>query len=645
MFSNLKELLIGRALPTSALKHEKFPILFGLAILASDAISSVAYATEEILLVLIPVIGTAAFGKVLGISAAIIGLLAILVFSYRQTIDAYPNGGGAYTVAKENIGKTAGLIAGASLSVGYILTVAVSMAAATAAITSAFPALATHKISIALGLIFLLTVVNLRGVKESAKVFSIPTYIFVFSMFALIIVGLIKYKLYGVPVISNTYIPTQVTDITGLAAIVLLLKAFAAGCSALTGVEAVSNSVPNFKDPSTKNAKIVLILLALLVLIIFGGISILATIYKIAPIPNGPTVLSQISASVFSGNFAFMYYIIQFSTALILIMASNTAYSGFPMLMSVIAQDGYAPRQLSLRGDRLSYSNGIVILAVISAILIIIFRGDTHLLLPLYAVGVFLSFVFSQSGMTLRWLRIKENGWKHKALINGLGAIVTIAAVLIVGTIRFTSGAWIVIVLIPIFVKIMNEIKKHYNAVADELRITPEKLKEIEVKPTYDHKIVVPIASINKAVIKTLRYAMSLTPDVTAVHIAVDVDAARKWKDRWDEWNPGIPLVVLESPYREVIDPFVEYIDSLIDESDLDDKITVLIPQFVTLSKWGNYFLHNQTSFFVRESLLARHKNVIVSNCPYYIDSDNKYHTEQIVLMPKDKEVSEEIES
>ncbi len=619
MFDDIKKVLIGKPLPTKALKHERFPMLFGLAILASDAISSVAYATEEILIVLIPAIGMLAFERVIGVSAAIIGLLALLVFSYRQTIDAYPNGGGAYTVAKENIGTTAGLVAGSSLAVGYILTVAVSMAAATAAITSAFPILSEHKVSIALALIFIIMVINLRGVKESAKAFSIPTYIFVFSMFTLITVGLVKYKLYGAPTVVDTYIPSQTLDITGFALVLLFLRAFAAGCSALTGVEAVSNSVPNFKNPTTKNAKIVLILLALLVLIIFGGISILATIYKTAPIPEGATVLSQITALVFSGNFKFMYYVIQFATALILIMASNTAYNGFPMLMSVIAQDGYAPRQLNIRGDRLSFSNGIIILSAISAILIIIFKGDTHLLLPLYAVGVFLSFAFSQSGMTLKWLRTKEKGWRHKALINGLGAIVTIVATLIVGAIRFTSGAWIVIILIPIFVKLMIEVKKHYNMVADQLRIDTEELKQIKLHPHYNHRIIVPIASINRASIETLKYARSLTPNVTAFHISVDEAVTKRWVERWREWDPGVSLVIKKSPYREVIDPFIDYIESLIEEMQVNDKITILIPQFISLNKIENSILHNNTSFFIREALLTRHKNVVVSNFPYYI--------------------------
>lgn len=618
MYSNLKQFFIGKPLATSELKNERFPTLFGLAILSSDPISSVAYATEEILWVLIPAIGFAAYGFSLKISFAIITLLAILVFSYRQTIKAYPNGGGAYTVAKENLGLNTGLIAGAALSVDYILTSAVSTAAGTAAITSAFPSLSTHKIAIALALILIVTIINLRGVKDSAKTFSLPTYIFIFSMLTLIITGLVKYKLYGV-VITN--IEDNTLPMLGTATLFLLIRAFSSGCTALTGLEAISNSVPNFKEPSTKNAVTAMSLLALIVFVIFGGVAVLATIYHAVPKEQGPTVISQIAESVFGKNI--MYYILQLATALILIMASNTAYNGFPMLMSVIAQDGYAPRQLTSRGDRLSYSYGIIILAIISSVLIIIFRGDTHLLLPLYAVGVFLSFTLSQAGMTLKWIREKENGWRHKALINGFGALVTTIAVIIIGATKFAHGAWVVMILIPLFVILMKKVKRHYNNVADDLRISIEDLKQISAVPEYSNQVVVPFASINKAVVETIRYGKTLSYDITALHIAVDEESAKKWLDRWNEWNPGVPLVVKHSPYREIIEPFMEFIDELIGKKRPEDKITVLIPQFIAVNKWENYFLHNQTSFFIREALLLRHKDVIVSNYPYYIDDDD----------------------
>ena len=611
---NLKRFLIGKPLETSEIKHAKFSIFFGLAILASDAISSVAYATEEILWVLIPVIGFSSYENLWPISAAIVLLLMLLIFSYRQTINTYPGGGGAYIVAKENIGVTAGLIAGASLSVDYILTVAVSTSAGTAALTSAFPALAVHTVAICLALIAIITIVNLRGIKESAAIFSIPTYIFVFCMIALIVVGLAKYSLYGAPVTS---VSAKTLPATGPITIFLLLRAFSSGCTALTGVEAVSNSVPNFKDPSTKNANLVLILLGLLVLIIFGGITALATIYHAVPQTNGPTVVSQITSSIF-GQGA-IYYIIQFATALILVMASNTAFNGFPMLMSVISSDGYAPRQLALRGNRLSYSNGIIILAIISSILIVLFRGDTHLLIPLYAIGVFLSFTLSQFGMTMRWIRNKDKGWIHKTFINGFGALVTAITLIIIGMTKFIHGAWIVVVLIPIIVKIMMIIKKHYDIVANDLRISVDELKQIDINPKYNNKIIVPIASVNRAVIETLKYAQNLSKDVVALHIAVDEDSSTKWVLRWNEWGPNIPLVVRYSPYREIVEPLTTYIDELLKKKTPNDKITIMIPEFIAVKDWENYFLHNQTSFFIRQGLLLKHKEVIVCNYPYYI--------------------------
>ena len=617
MFSILKQFFIGKPLETSEIKHAKFPVLFGLAILASDAISSVAYATEEILWVLIPAIGLGSYKYLLGISVAIILLLMLLVFSYRQTINTYPNGGGAYMVAKENISVTAGLVAGASLAVDYVLTVAVSTSAGTAALTSAFPALSVHKVSICLALISIITIVNLRGVKESAAIFSIPTYIFVFSMIALIATGLVKYSLYGAPA---THVSKEIINTTGPVTIFLILRAFSSGCTALSGVEAVSNSVPNFKSPSSKNANIVLALLALIVLIIFGGITLLATIYHVVPQANGPTVISQITSSVFGTGTA--YYIIQFATALILVMASNTAFNGFPMLMSVISCDGYAPRQLMLRGTRLSYSNGIIILAVISTILIILFRGDTHLLIPLYAVGVFLSFTLSQLGMTFRWIRNKDKGWIYKALVNGLGTLVTAITLVIIVSTKFIHGAWIVVILIPIIVKLMLSIKKHYDSVANDLRISIDELKQIDINPQYNNKIIVPIASINRAVIETLKYAQNLSKDVVALHIAVDEDSAKKWISRWNDWNPDIPLVVRFSPYREVVEPLRGYIDELLEVKNPNDKITIMIPQFIAVKDWENYFLHNQTSFFIKQGLLLKHKEVVVCNYPYYVDKN-----------------------
>lgn len=614
MLDRFKKFIIGKKLASSQIKHEKFTILFGLAILASDAVSSVAYAVEEILLVLIPILGVSAYAVLLGIAGAIITLLALLVLSYRQTIREYPNGGGAYIVASDNLGIIPGLFAGASLSLDYILTVSVSTAAGTDAITSAFPSLYPFKIAISLGFILLVTIINLRGLKESSRIFSIPTYLFVFSTLSLIVMGLIKYKLYGAPTIpTDSLIPA-----TGPITLFLLLKAFSAGCTALTGIEAVSNSVPNFKEPTTKNANIVLGLLAVLALCIFGGISILATVYHAMPLEGGPTVISQIASIVFENGI--MFYLFQFSTALILFMASNTAFNGFPMIMSIMAKDGYAPRQLMLRGHRLSYSNGIIILAIISSILIVIFGGSTHLLVPLYAVGVFISFTLSQSGMFIRWMKKRGSGWFYKAIINGMGAILSALTVLILGATKFLHGAWIVIILVPLMVKLMLNIKKHYDSVSKDLKIDLDELKDTDLIKNYTHHAIIPISDLNKSAVETLQYAKSLFQKVTVIHIAIDEEeeALKQIKKRWNDWNPGIQLIVKYSPYREIVNPLIDYVQNLLRHKNENEIITILMPQFITFSMWENYLLHNQTSLFLRQALLSR--EVIVSNYPYYVD-------------------------
>lgn len=396
MFSKLRELLIGKTLKTEELEGEKLNVLWGLPILSSDAVSSVAYAGEEILIVLIGVIGFMAYKYMFYAALCIVLLLLILVFSYMQTIDSYPCGGGSYIVAKDNLGITSGLTAGAALTIGYVLTVAVSISAGTAAITSAMPSLFPHKVAIALILLLIITIGNLRGVKESSKLFGVPTYIFILSCVVLIVTGIVKHYIFGYSPAPLFPMPKQIGDIT----LFLFLRAFASGCSGLTGVEAVSNGIPNFKAPSQKNAKAVLALLGLLVFFIFLGLSFLATIYHAVPVEH-MTVLAQITQQVFGKSI--MFYVIQITTAIILIMAANTSYAGLPLLLSLMGKDGYVPRQFSQRGKRLSFSNGIIVLAVASAILIIVFKGDTHALLPLYAVGVFLSFTLSQVGMFLKW--------------------------------------------------------------------------------------------------------------------------------------------------------------------------------------------------------------------------------------------------
>lgn len=606
--------ITGDPLSNEQTSHEKYNVPFGLAVMASDAISSVAYAAEEILMFLIPVIGLMSYIWLGWISLMIIGLLFILTISYIQIIRAYPQGGGAYVVAKENIGVKPGLVAASSLLVDYILTVAVSSSAGIAAIVSAFPSLASHKIFLVISIIIILTILNLRGVSESSKIFSIPTYMFLFGMLFMIGYGLIKYFLYGAPPAS--VVNTQL-KVSGEISIYLILRAFSNGCSALTGIEAVSNSVPNFKEPSQKSAKEVMILLSILIFFIFGGTSLLARFYHAVPAANA-TVLSQIAVGVF-GN-TFMYYFIQFTTAVILFMACNTAFTGFPMLMYVVGKDGYAPRQFTARGKRLSFSTGIVFLSFVAGILVLAFNADVHNLIPLYSVGVFLSFTLSQSGMVIHWKNSNEVGWKKRAVINGFGAIIAAITTIILIYEKFDEGAWIVIILIPMLTLAMTAIKKHYNRVAVNLRITGEELSDIHLDKPFVHVMIVPIASLNKAAINALHYARSLTPNVIALNISSDKEAIEKLKSKWKLLNTDILLVAKYSPYRAVVTPLIDCIGKIADAAGENEKISVILPEF-KIDEWWGEALHNHTGFFIRETLL-KNKNVIISTYPYRMNKE-----------------------
>lgn len=613
MFEQIARRILGARLATSQLSHEKLSVFWGLPILASDAISSVAYAVDEILWALVPVIGLFSYNWIPEIAGAIIILLLVLIISYRQIVDAYPGGGGAYIVAKENLHPIYGLIVGASLSVDYTLTVAVSISAGTAAITSAFPHLYTHRIGIAITIIVLMIIGNLRGIKESSRWFSFPTYAFMLTTLSLIITGIIKGG--G----NHTDIPSShISDVafgTQAITIFLLLRAFSSGCAALTGVEAIADAVPNFKNPSEKNAKVAYILLAFAVFMTFGGIAYLSTIYH--PVPSfEQTVLSQISTEVFGKGF--IYYLIQATTTVILTMAANTAFAGFPTMISIIAQDGYAPRQFTLRGHRLNFSNGIVVLGILAILLVIIFRGETHLLIPLYAVGVFTSFTLAQFGMLSRWFRTKPKGWQRKALINGIGAVVTLITVTIISVEKFTAGAWVVFVIVPLIVAVMMKIKEHYISVAKQLDIPNDSLRNISLKAKYDHYFIVPITSLNGLVVLALRYARSLSPNVVAFHVEPYEGEADKLRGKWAQLDTDVPLVIKHSPYREVIGPLIEYIDSEEHASNPEDMITVLLPQFIVSKGW-ELALHNNTSFFIANALFDK-RHVIVSVLPFYLE-------------------------
>ena len=614
MLTKFLDVLLGEPLANEQGSHEKYNIPFGLAIMASDAVSSVAYAAQEILFVLI-VLGAMAYQWLTWTSFMIIGLLIILTISYIQIIRAYPQGGGAYKVAKENISDKAGLVAGAGLILDYILTVAVSASAGADAVISAFSGLSHYKVTFVVVIIIVLMILNLRGISESSKIFAIPTYIFIFSMIFMIVYGLFKFFVLKVQPQPLFTIPSTVTEDVS---IFLILRAFSSGCSALTGLESVSNSVPNFNEPSTKNAKIVMILLASLIFFIFGGTSVLAIFYTAVPIHNGPTVISQIATGIF-GN-GIMYYVIQFSTAVILLMACNTAYTGFPMLMYIVGKDGYAPRQFTIRGKRLSFSFGIVALSLIACFLVIIFKADTHNLIPLYSVGVFTSFTLGQFGMVNHWRKDKEKGWKKRAAINGTGAVVSFITAIIILIEKFKDGAFIVAILIPIIIIVQLRIKHHYDKVANGLSISQLNLKKVDLKRKFTHIVVVPIASLNKATIGALQYAQSISENVIALNISPDKEAMDKLKARWAELDTDILLVSKYSPFRAVVTPLLRNIELIANSASPDEKITVVVPQFITHERFGEV-LHNHTSFFIRETLL-KNDNIIVSTFPYHLSDE-----------------------
>ncbi|WP_068496469.1 APC family permease [Paenibacillus kribbensis] len=604
MLSKVKRLLIGRPRKSTALEEEKLNKLKALAILSSDALSSVAYGTEQILLVLITA-GFAALWYSIPISIAVLGLLVILILSYRQTIFSYPGGGGAYIVAQDNLGKAPSLIAGGSLLVDYILTVAVSSSAGTDAITSAFPSLHDHRIAIALTMIIFLTIMNLRGVTESASVLAVPIYLFVVAIFVLIISGIIHYLAGGAHAAAPQFGAT-VSNVS----LFLLLKAFSSGCSALTGVEAVSNAIPNFRKPAAKNAATTLMMMGLILGCMFIGISLLAYWYGVRPNPH-ETVISQIANATFGRGV--MYYIIQGVTALILFLAANTAYSAFPLLAFMLAKDKYMPHMFMVRGDRLGYSNGILFLSIFSALLVIVFGGNTGNLIPLYAVGVFIPFTLSQLGMMIRWIRLKPSGWVVKLAINTIGMLTTLSITLIFIFTKF-SQVWVVFIFLPLVLYFFTKISRHYENTAEQLRIDITKDKPMVKGNT----IIIPVAGITRVVMNTISYAKTLSDNVVAVYVGMDDEAIRKMEQKWEEWDVGIRLVVLRSRYRSIINPLRKFIDTVEWKKADEDHITVLIPQFITKHWWEN-ILHNQTSLLMR-AYLINYKDVIVTTVPFHLN-------------------------
>ncbi len=604
VLSSLKRLLVGKPIHTKHAHHERLPKIFALPVFASDALSSVAYASEEILGVLI-FGGLAGFHKLVPISLGLIALLWVVVFSYYQTINAYPMGGGSYRVSSENIGSIAGRVAGASLLIGYVLTVAVSVSAGAAAITSMFPATQAFGAAIACVAVAVLAVLNLRGAKESGIVFAIPTYGFVVCILGMVIYGFFRATQGVGPIEPNLPVQTQQVGL------IFLIAAFARGCTALTGTEAIADGVQAFKAPEAKNAANTLLMMAAILTVLVFGLSWAAQHFGIVPLefgqPGYKTVIAQIAQSLFGEGWAF--YSILTVTALILFLAANTGFADFPRLSQFIAKDGFLPRQLMSVGDRLVYQNGIILLAVLSIALILVFNANTHSLIPLYAAGVFLSFTLSQAGMVAKFIRSGQYG--VKVAISSVGTLTTGAVTIILLITRFTEGAWILLVAIGLMMAIMAGIRGHYDYLAKELSVTPDD-KVREVRTT----VILLVPRLHRGILKAIAYATAMARDVRAIHVTLDAKGVGQIKEDWTKFGADIPLVILESPYRSFVKPVIDYIDQTIAE-DPDMMVTVIVPQAVP-KHWWHSILHNNAAVPLKIALGSR-KNVVITNVRYFL--------------------------
>jgi amino acid transporter len=667
MWKDFKRALVGDPISSEQAHHERLNKKTALAVFSSDALSSVAYSTEAILLVLLAA-GSMSIGYLVPIVIGITILLAILTLSYRQTIHAYPSGGGAYIVAKDNLGTQPGLVAGASLLVDYILTVAVSVSAGVAAITSAAQGtrldfLHEHRAALCIVIVIFIALVNLRGVRESGAIFAGPTYLFILSMLALIAVGFFRYYATGqtmpTPAAGQIHYDQSVGTfahgaLTGGSLLWLLMRAFAAGCTALTGVEAISNGIPAFKKPESKNAAATLTWMSVIMTTLILGTGFLAYKLNAHPVGFEETLVSAMARHTF-GTGVF-YYLIQAATAAILVLAANTSFADFPRLASLLAADRFLPRQFANRGDRLVFSNGVVILAVLSIVLIVIFKGQEQAMLPLYAVGVFLSFTLSQSGMVIHWLRQRKSeeararilkqereesvhrtadpsaatharerlralerdrggNWLTATLVNGAGALITFVVLVVITVTKFTHGAWAVIVLIPLLVWMFRAINGHYKLVAAQLTLGAAK----PVRAAMKHRIIIPVSGIHRGVLPALDYARSLSGDgheITAVYVEINPENTVEVRRQWAVWGNGVPLKVLHSPFRSITTPLINFIN---DESgrNKDSITTIVLPEFVPRA-WWQQLLHNQTALLLKGKLLFS-RNIVVTSVPHHL--------------------------
>lgn len=603
--SRFKRLLVGKPIATKHAHHERLPKRFALPVFASDALSSIAYASEEIMIVL-KVASMGFLVYTFNISIAICLLIGLVATSYYQTIHAFPMGGGSYIVSKTNLGMTAGKIAGASLLIDYILTVAVSVSSGVLAVVSLVPAAQPYMVEIGVIAIFIVTLANLRGARESGIVFAIPTYSFIVLVIAMIITGFFRE---GRPVPPQIASANQ--DLTWAYAF-LVLRAFSSGCTALTGIEAISDSTQAFREPVARNASATLAIMAGTLSFMFIGSSFMAEKFHIIPMEVNEagfkTVMAQLSIQIF-GQGSVFFPALQIATALILFLAANTAYADFPRLSSFIAKDGFLPRQLGVVGDRLVFQNGIILLAILSTILIVVFKGDTHKLIPLYAVGVFLSFTLSQTGMVFHHLKHK-NGWLSVA-ISGIGGAVTGVVTLVILVSKFEHGAWLIIVALSVILTVFSLIKRHYNYLGEVLTLTEE-----DTVPKVKTTALLLVPRLHRGVLKAIAYSQSLTRDVRALHVTLDPTRTEDIKDEWNRFGADIPLVILESPFRSLVEPIIEYVDQAHAE-DPDTIITVIVPQAVP-KRWWHTVLHNNVALYLKLKLGSR-KNVVVTNVRYFL--------------------------
>ena len=619
--------LIGRPLSTADAPHQTIGKVVGLAVFASDALSSTAYATQE-MLVILAAAGMAAFHFSIPISIAIVVLLTILTISYEQTIHAYPGGGGAYIVSRDNLGELPAQTAGAALLTDYILTVAVSISSGVAQIVSASPELYPYRVWIASGFVLLVMIINLRGVKESGITFAIPTYFFLIMMTSTVIWGLIRYF---TGTLGSVISPPDIESLGALQPITafLVLKAFASGTTAVTGVEAISNGITAFKEPRSKNAGMTLIWMAGILGTLLLGITFLS--YHISAVPSeAETVISQFARTVWNGR-GIIYLGIITATTVILVMAANTAFADFPRLSALIGADGFLPRQLAYRGSRLVYSRGIGTLAIIAIILIIVFQASVTRLIPLYAIGVFLSFTLSQTGMAVRWWKSgklgsdekkvergstlgHDNHWLFKMIINGAGAITTAVVMIVFATTKFADGAWVIVLIVPILVTIFMTIHIHYKGIAKKLSLDAFGAPPRIVR----HRVIIPISGVHRGTLAGLRYANTLSSDITAVYVEIDPLETQKLLEKWKIWGDGVRLVVLVSPYRLLFEPLIQYIESVTTQMQPNEIVTIVVPQFIP-SKWWANALHTQTAWGLRLALMFK-KGIVITDVPYQVD-------------------------